>query len=95
MRGENESMKNGAIHHATRRKLVNAREILLHPRRFPRTVTQFANRDAGNKRFSSFGEILFDRPIICEEGDNDIGIQQVSTTHWRQFDHSLLQWQGA
>lgn len=56
---------------------------------------QFPNRNAGNKHLIGSAQVVPDRRVIREKGDDDVGVQEVFTIHSRQPVRSPLLWPGA
>src|SRR3972149_591851 len=73
-----------AEHNVIRRKLIDPSPVRLRSPRFPCAKIQFTQRNAGDEDLLGLCELIFDNSLAFEQGNDDVGIQQESTTTWYQ-----------
>ncbi len=71
-----------AQNHTLRYQFVYLCDVLSAALRFSCPIVKLSNRNAGNENFARLRQLLFDQCLIGEQGNQDAGIQEVSTTHW-------------
>jgi len=68
-------------HDVPRSKVIYACQVLYHPPRLARSLVQLSKHNARNEDLFCFSETAFHCRLIGKQSNDDVGVQQVSTTH--------------
>ena len=70
-----------AQNYTLRYQFVNLGNVFSASLRFPCPIVKLSDRNTGDENFTRLRQLLFDCCLIGEQGNEDTGIQEVSTTH--------------